>query len=63
MNYILLTVNDVEYLTDIKTSLATQFQMKDVREAQYVLGIQIIRDCKTKVLTLSQATYIDKMLV
>ncbi|KAA0054700.1 gag/pol protein [Cucumis melo var. makuwa] len=33
------------------------------REAQYVLGIQIIRDRKNKMLALSQATYIDKMLV
>ncbi|KAA0060557.1 Retrovirus-related Pol polyprotein from transposon TNT 1-94 [Cucumis melo var. makuwa] len=40
-----------------------QFQMKDLREAQYVLGIQIIRDPKNKMLALSQATYIDKMLV
>ncbi|TYK04057.1 gag/pol protein [Cucumis melo var. makuwa] len=40
-----------------------QFQMKDFREAQYVLGIQIIRDRKNKMLALSQATYICKMLV
>ncbi|KAL4018316.1 hypothetical protein IC575_021907 [Cucumis melo] len=37
--------------------------MKDLGEAQYVLGIQIIRDRKNKTLALSQATYIDKMLV
>ncbi|KAA0053385.1 putative gag-pol polyprotein [Cucumis melo var. makuwa] len=51
------------YLTDIKAWLAVQFQMKDLGEAQYVLGIQIIRDRKNKMLALSQATYIDKMLV
>ncbi|TYJ99758.1 gag/pol protein [Cucumis melo var. makuwa] len=55
--------NDVGYLTDIKNWLAVQFQMKDLGEAQYVLGIQIIRDRKNKMLVLSQATYIDKMLV
>ena len=37
--------------------------MKDLGEAQYVLGIQIIRNRKNKTLKLSQATYIDKILV
>ncbi|TYK11833.1 putative Integrase core domain [Cucumis melo var. makuwa] len=63
VNDILLIGNDVGYLTNIKTWLAAQFQMKDLGEAQYVLGIQIIRDSKNKTLALSQATYIDKMLV
>ncbi|TYK26934.1 gag/pol protein [Cucumis melo var. makuwa] len=60
---ILLIGNDVGYLTDVKAWLAAQFQMKDLGEAQYVLGIQIIRDRKNKTLALSQAIYIDKMLV
>ncbi|KAL0546872.1 hypothetical protein IC582_016790 [Cucumis melo] len=60
---ILLIRNDMGYLTDVKAWLAAQFQMKDLGEAQYVLGIQIIRDRKNKTLALSQATYIDKMLV
>ena len=53
----------VIYLNGVKTWLAVQFQMKDLGEAQYVIGIQIIRDRKNKMLALSQATYIDKMLV
>ena len=60
---ILLIGNDVEYLTDIKNWLAAQFQMKDLGEAQYGLGIQIIRNRKNRTLALSQATYIDKMLI
>ena len=36
--------------------------MKDLGEASYVLGIQLIRDCKNKLLALSQASYIDKVL-
>ncbi|KAA0067938.1 gag/pol protein [Cucumis melo var. makuwa] len=60
---ILLIGNNVGYLTDVKAWLAAQFQMKNLGEAQYVLGIQIIRDRKNKTLALSQATYIDKMLV
>ena len=62
MDDILLICNDVRYLTDVKNWLAAQFEMKDLGEAQYVLGIQIIRDHKNRTLALSQATYIDKML-
>ncbi|KAA0063389.1 retrovirus-related pol polyprotein from transposon tnt 1-94 [Cucumis melo var. makuwa] len=36
---ILLIGNDVGHLTDIKKWLATQFQMKDLGNAQYVLGM------------------------
>ncbi|TYK25899.1 gag/pol protein [Cucumis melo var. makuwa] len=50
------------YLTDIKKWLATQFQMKDLRDAQYVLEIQIVRNRKNRTLAMSQASYIDKML-
>ena len=37
--------------------------MKDLGEASYILGIQMIRDCKNKLLALSQASYIDKVLI
>ena len=37
--------------------------MKDLGEASYVLGIQIIRDCKKRLLAMSQASYIDKILI
>ena len=36
--------------------------MKDLGDAQYVLGIQIVRNRKNKTLAMSQASYIDKML-
>ena len=59
---ILLIRNDVETLSNVKKWLAEQFQMKDLGEAGYILGIQIIRDRKNKLLALSQASYIDKVL-
>ena len=59
---ILLIGNDVEKLSNVKKWLAEQFQMKDLGEASYVLGIQIIRDHSKKLLALSQASYIDKVL-
>ncbi|KAL2490483.1 putative mitochondrial protein [Abeliophyllum distichum] len=60
---ILLIGNDVGALTSVKYWLAQQFDMKDLEEATYVLGIQILRDRKNKRIALSQASYIDKILV
>ncbi|KAL2475192.1 Retrovirus-related Pol polyprotein from transposon TNT 1-94 [Abeliophyllum distichum] len=60
---ILLIGNDVEMSLSTKAWLAQQFHMKDLGEASYILGIQILRDRKNKLLALSQATYIDKILV
>ena len=59
---ILLIGNNVKKLSDVKNWLSTQFQMKDLGEASYVLGIQIIRDRKNRLLALSQVAYIDKVL-
>jgi hypothetical protein len=44
---ILLTENDV------KNELSRKFEMKDMREASYVFGIQILRDKKYKMLSLN----------
>ena len=60
---ILLFGNDVGLLSLVEIRLSTQFQMKDLREAQYILGIKIFWDSKNRKISLSRATYIDKLLV
>ncbi|WJZ96796.1 hypothetical protein VitviT2T_015444 [Vitis vinifera] len=42
--------------------LSTHFDMKDLGEAFYVLGIKILHDRANGVLKLSQRTYIEKIL-
>ena len=59
---ILLIGNNIGVLTTIKSWLAKQFDMKDLGEASYILGIKLLRDRKNKTLALSQAVYIDKIL-
>ena len=59
---IILIGNDIGLLSNVKKRLVEKFQMKDLGQASYVLGIQIIRDRKNKILALSQASYIDKVL-
>ena len=59
---ILLIGKDVGKLSQVKIWLAKQFDMKDLGEAAYILGIQIFRDLKNRTLSLSQASYIDKVM-
>jgi hypothetical protein len=56
---ILLATNDNELLFETKRVLSSHFDMKDLGEAAYVLGIQILRDRNNGVLELSQKTFID----
>ncbi|KAL0285722.1 UNVERIFIED_CONTAM: Retrovirus-related Pol polyprotein from transposon RE1, partial [Sesamum radiatum] len=59
---ILLIGNDVKILGDIKAWLSTQFSMKDMGEASYILGIKIYRDRSRRMLGLTQSSYIEKVL-
>ena len=49
---ILLIGNNVGVLTLVKEWLAKRFDMKDLREASYILGIQVIRDRKNRTVLL-----------
>ncbi|KAL0394760.1 UNVERIFIED_CONTAM: hypothetical protein Slati_4442200 [Sesamum latifolium] len=59
---ILLIGNYVKILGDIKAWLSTQFFMKDMGEASYILGIKIYRDRSRRMLGLTQFSYIEKVL-
>ncbi|KAL0462806.1 UNVERIFIED_CONTAM: hypothetical protein Slati_0168200 [Sesamum latifolium] len=59
---ILLIENDVKMLGDIKAWLSTQFSMKDMGEASYILVIKIYRDRSRRMLGLTQSSYIEKVL-
>ena len=59
---ILLACNDKNMLHETKNFLSSHFDMKDLGEASYVLGIEIHRDRAQGVLGLSQKAYIEKML-
>ncbi|KAJ9556708.1 hypothetical protein OSB04_011322 [Centaurea solstitialis] len=59
---ILLIGNDVPTLKSVKNWLSRCFQMKDLGEAAYILGIKIYRNRSKRLIGLSQSTYIDKIL-
>ena len=50
---ILIIGNDVGMLSSIKIWLSSQFQMKDLGDASYVLGIKLMRDRQNRKLALS----------
>ena len=62
MDDISLIGNDVGMLSTIKVWLANTFNMKDLGEASYLLGIKLFRDRKRRIMGLSQAAYIKKVL-
>ena len=49
---ILLMGDNVKLLTEVKDWLPTQFKMKELGNANYVLGIQILKDIKNRMLAL-----------
>ena len=59
---ILLPANDTDILIKTKQLLFSHFDMKDLGETSYVLGIQILHDIPSGILRLSQQTYIEHIL-
>ncbi|KAL4325263.1 hypothetical protein GQ457_11G002710 [Hibiscus cannabinus] len=59
---ILLATNDRGMLHEVKQFLSKNFDMKDMGDASYVIGIKINRDRHKGVLGLSQEIYINKVL-
>ena len=62
VNDILLANKNIGILHETKRFLSNNFEMKDLGNASFVLGIQIYRDYSRGILGLSQKTYIDKVL-
>ena len=59
---ILLMGNDTSMILSLKEWLKTQFEMKDMGEASYILGMKIERDRKARRLSISQESYIESVL-
>ncbi|KAJ9542072.1 LOW QUALITY PROTEIN: hypothetical protein OSB04_028578 [Centaurea solstitialis] len=60
VTFLALYVDDI--LQSVKSWLSKCFQMKDLGEAAYILGIKIYRNRSKRLIGLSQSTYIDKIL-
>jgi Reverse transcriptase (RNA-dependent DNA polymerase) len=58
----LLASNDKNMMCETKKKNFNHFDMKDLGEVSYVLGLKIHRDQNKNILGLSQQAYIDKIL-
>ena len=59
---ILLACKDIGLLHETKQLFSKTFDMKDLRDASFVLGIEIRKDRSHNLLGLSQKAYIDCIL-
>ena len=59
---ILLPSSDIGLLHETKKFLLKNFELKDLGNASFVLGIQILQDRSQGILRLSQKSYIEKVL-
>lgn len=58
----LLAGNDSKKLEEVKNKLCARFQMKIIGEPKTFLGMEIKRDRKNQIMTLTQSNYIEKCL-
>jgi hypothetical protein len=59
---LLIFSNNMAKMKAVKDQLSSLYHMKDLGEAQYVLGIQITRDRHKHTLSLCQTAYIENIL-
>ena len=62
MDDILIAGNDLEFVKTIKEWLSSTFEMKNMGEASYILGVKIQRNHSKRLVSLSQEHYIQKLL-
>jgi hypothetical protein len=60
--YMLIAGKSMKKTTALKAQLSHEFDMKDLCAAKKILGMEIIRDRKSGLLSLSQKNYIEKVL-
>ncbi|CAA7027630.1 unnamed protein product [Microthlaspi erraticum] len=56
------TSKDKKYVLQLKALLSSEFEMKDLGEAKKILGMEITRDRVKGTLTISQESYVNRIL-
>ncbi|KAH9782240.1 hypothetical protein KPL71_008811 [Citrus sinensis] len=70
MIYVMLYVDDmliachsIDEISHLKNLLSSEFDMKDLEAARKILGMEIIRDRRRKLMFLTQQSYVKKVLL
>ena len=59
----LIAGSNMDDIANLRSNLNDAFDMKDLGEANHILGMHIVRDREKKVLFLSQSEYIGKVIM
>ena len=59
----LIAGSNMDDIASLKSKLNDAFDMKDLGEANHILGMHIVQDREEKVLFLSQSKYIGKVIM
>ena len=59
---LLLAASELKELRSFKQDLTREFEMEDLGEATFILGIEILRDRKRRAITITQTAYINTLL-
>lgn len=62
MDDILIICNDLKEIRRLKQKFSNEFEMKDLNELEFFLGMQIERDISDSILKISQLKYIEKII-
>ena len=57
-----LVTNGIRFMRALKEQLAARYEIADLGEARWLLGLEIRHDRAACTISLSQATYIDTLL-
>lgn len=58
----LLAGNNIEMINDVKKKLSDRFDMKDLGDVHWILGMEVVRDRRQKSISLNQCKYIETVL-
>jgi hypothetical protein len=58
----LLVGNNMDVIKEVKSQLSSKFDMKDLGDANFILGMEIKRDCENRKLWLSHRKYVETIL-
>ena len=59
---LLIACNNTDFLNMVKAKLNKEFDMKDLKDASYILGIKIERDRNAHAIYLNQSNYLEAVL-
>jgi hypothetical protein len=62
VNDMLLVINNMDLIKEVKSQLSSKFDMKDLGVANFIMGMEIKRDYANMKLWLNQRKYVETIL-